>query len=388
MAIQYTPRVFLRQVPKDLLKTYFERRKDLADFDWAALTDGEIDPLFEAWQALPDPKREEVESEFREVAELATHDGVRAIIEEGQFHQLDLAPELEAREGLHQKAFWVLLEHRVVFDVASQLNHADHLNGRYWRKRKDIPKKVPDVSAAARDALGQALSAYYREHQGRGERCKVECYLRAGKHHYFFAYPADYADTFIGYKPDGSFERRPQKPAFEVVFIYNPQDGTLDLYAQGDKDLKRDLQEIFSRIVLKEEIGPEAKNANPYELNGLKKRSFPFPTDSADGITEVRVKSLRLAVLGGRRRITLEGDARKNREDIYDLMDTALNEQRLPLSNVNVSHATIQMIFANNNGRPKTVTFNVSYPDSCNLRDKPEHLKAKEYLKRWGIARV
>ena len=48
--------------------------------------------------------------------------------------------------------------------------------------------------------------------------------------------------------------------------------------------------------------------------------------------------------------------------------------------------ATIQVTFATS-GRPKTITFQISYPDSCNLKDKPEHLKIKECLKRWGIAR-
>jgi site-specific recombinase XerC len=35
----------------------------------------------------------------------------------------------------------------------------------------------------------------------------------------------------------------------------------------------------------------------------------------------------------------------------------------------------------------KAITFQISHPDSCNLKDKPEHLKIKECLKRWGIAR-
>ncbi len=69
-------------------------------------------------------------------------------------------------------------------------------------------------------------------------------------------------------------------------------------------------------------------------------------------------------------------------------MDVILNAEKVPLSNLNVTLATIQIVFAQQNGRPKTLTFNVSAPDSCNLKDSPEHLKAREYLKHWGIARV
>jgi hypothetical protein len=67
-------------------------------------------------------------------------------------------------------------------------------------------------------------------------------------------------------------------------------------------------------------------------------------------------------------------------------MDKTLNHQRLSSETVTVTQATMQVIFATS-GRPKTITFQISYPDSCNLKDKPEHLKIKEYLKRWGIAR-
>ena len=71
-------------------------------------------------------------------------------------------------------------------------------------------------------------------------------------------------------------------------------------------------------------------------------------------------------------------------------MQEALHEQRLPLSMVNVTSAVIQMRFANGNGRDrsgKTLSFRISFPDSCNLKDKPEHLVAKKYLKLWGLER-
>lgn len=67
-------------------------------------------------------------------------------------------------------------------------------------------------------------------------------------------------------------------------------------------------------------------------------------------------------------------------------MEKALNHQRLSSELVNITKASLQVTFATD-GRPKTVTFEIAYPDSCNLKDKPEHLKIKEYLKRWGIAR-
>lgn len=75
--------------------------------------------------------------------------------------------------------------------------------------------------------MARAISKCYREHHGRGEHCKVEVYLRRDQIHYFFAYPADYADTVIIYNDERGLERPLQKAAFEVIFAYNESTGTL-----------------------------------------------------------------------------------------------------------------------------------------------------------------
>ncbi len=52
---------------------------------------------------------------------------------------------------------------------------------------------------------------------------------------------------------------------------------------------------------------------------------------------------------------------------------------------LHVTQALLQITFETDEG-PKVVPFRVTHPDSCNLRDEPEHLVIKEYLRRWGIA--
>ncbi|MCC7106898.1 MAG: hypothetical protein IT307_17330 [Chloroflexi bacterium] len=389
MAHDYTPKLFLRQAPNASLKAYFDRKTVLAGIDWAALKETEVDVVYDAWQALDKQQREEIESDFRTIHDLATSDGVRAMIEEGQFHKKDLGPELDALDGHHAKVLCVFLNHPRVFLVAGMMDRADHMDGRYRRKRKDMPKKAPDLTATARQALSASLAAYYWQKQGRGRNCKMDVYLRGGRHHYFFVYPEDYAGTFIGYGPGGEFIRRAQQPAFDVVFAYDPVDGTLDLFALGDKRIKQDLQEIFARTILHEEIGPENKNSQPYELNGLKRRDFAFTPRPGDGLTAIRVRSLRLSVKGNpMRRITVEGDLRTSAKDVYDLMDQVLDKERLPLANVDVDHATLQAEFAGIvRGKPKRRTFGVS-KNSCNLKEKPEDLIIMECLKLSEVARV
>lgn len=386
MATNYSPKYFLRQVPNLLLRAFFDRRGELTGVDWDKLGEMDADPIFEAWQALPETARAEVERTFRSVSDLASAQGLQTLIEEGQFHRVDLNPDLNQLKGLHEKVFWVYLHHEKVFVSAGRLNRADHLNGRYWRRRTDLPAKKPDITHPTRELLAQAISKYYRDRQGRGEHCKVEVYLRREKIHYFFAYPADYADTVIIYNDLGALERQVQKAAFEVIFAYNEASGTLDLFVQGDKDLRRDIEEIFARLILKEELPTESAARQPYELNGLRSRDFDFPTDPEDSIQEVRVKALRLSIVGpGFGRITFESDARRKRGDIYDLMEKSLNKVRMDAEAINVTRAVMDVIYATG-GKPKTENFYIAYPDTCSLKDTPEHLKIQEYLRRWGIA--
>lgn len=391
MANDYAPKQFLRQAEIALIKEYFTARGELGELDWDSMREADADPIHEAWQQLPESSLAQIDSEFRDIFDLATAEGTRTLIEEGQFHQVDLAPELDARDGFLNKALWSFLRHRRIFDVAHLLDRSDHLNRRYWRKRKNVPKKDPDLTPTAVSELERSISAYYKERQGRGRRCHVDKYFRGDRYHYFFAYPQDYADNFVGYDNDGNFQRKRQNPAFEVIFVYDPDEGSIDLFAQGGKDIKKDLLELFARTILHEDLGNEDNASRPYELNGLKKRSFAFPTEPADRITEVRVKEMRFSMIGSaRNRVTFDVSPNGSTDEIYDLIARTLDEQRLPMAMVNVSSAVLQVRFDNSNGNgrsTKTVTFRISHPDSCNLKDKPEHLVVKQYLRKWGIER-
>lgn len=391
---QYAPKYFLRQAQPELLQSYFAARGVLGDLDWDAMieSDTDVDAVHAAWHALPDAAAQEIEQEFRDIYDLASVEGIRTVIEEGQYHNTDLTAELDAVDGLINKMMHVFLNHRRVFDVACYFDHADNLNGRSWRRRKDLPRKRPNVSQEALRELGEAIKNYFVTTQGRGEHCQVDTYFRGRRLNYFFAYPQDYVDTFVGYDGDGTLKRRPHNPAFEIVFVFDEGEGALDLFVQGDKQVRQDLQKLFSRIILGEELGEENAASAPYHLNGLKQRGFAFPTDPADGITEVRIKEMSLSMIDrARRRIILDVGPKGSRDDIHDLIETALHEQRLPLSAVNVSSVVLQLQFANTTGRGrrhKTVTVRISYPDSCSLKDKPEHITARKCLRQWEIERA
>jgi hypothetical protein len=397
MSRQYSPRNFLRQAPNELLTRYFHERDLLLDIDIASLDETDIDPVFQAWERLPDDRRTGIDSDFRMLDALADEEGIKTILDEGRFHGDDLEPAFAPMEGFHDKVLWTFLEHPGYVEIAARFREADELPRNYWLRRKDVPQVEPKDDPATCDELASAVGAYFRQSEGRGYSCTVEVYKR-GKAHYFFAYPEDYGRTQIEYER-GRLERRPHRPAFEVIFVYSQGDGTLDTFFRGGRQTVRNLQEIFARVVLQRELGDPAKDERVYELNRLKRRDFSFRYDPGSGIQDVRVKLLRLSFLGERgRRITIEADPSRRRDAVYDLLDQVMDGgsetgaapgSRIPLALVNVTRAGIQALFAKEGkrGRP-TRTFFLSYPNACTLGQDGKDAVLRRMLVDSGIEPV
>lgn len=384
MAAQFTLRLFFLQVSNELLRSYFASREELRDFEWDGYSLSASDPLHDAWSALPERSRNETESELRAIAELGTREGLPILIEQARLLGIDLAAELDPRAGLWEQSLRTFLKYRRAFDAARQVHRVEHLHGRYWRTRAGLPRTTPETTPAIRSALEESLSAYFYGKDRRPEdQCAVH-FLRRAEKVCYVGYPQDAAESVLGYE-GGQLRARSQRFVREVVFAYDPVAGTLDTHAHGDQRRHDELQQIFSRVVLGQELPPDGSSPQPYRPNVLKTRGFRFPTESEDQVREVRVKALRLEVLG-HRGSTLDFDAGplRYRNDVYDLVEPSLRGHNMPLANVNVHVATIQMVFAWPKG-PRTLTFDV-WPDSCNLRDAPEHLVARRCLRRWEIA--
>lgn len=335
MVQQFNPKRVLRQISNPLLKEFFERQGHPLDVDLDRLSNTQVDDIFDAWQRLPDAQRKAVEIAFHDVHEMADEDGTRVIIEEGQYHGEDLAPLLEPMESRYDKALWTFMNRPAVWDAAVRFAKADSLSGgRSWIKRGNMPaKNGPMFDADTLLAFQEAVSAFYRDRQGRGHHCKVEYFPRGRDHHYFFVYLSDYADTYINFDDAGHFQRTPERRAFEIVFAYNSASSTLEMYAKGGKKVIEPLQQMFSMIILGTPLEPEEPGVQAYQLNGLMERDFAFPTDPEDGIEDVVLRSLRLSILGRRRgRITLEPDPNDGRDRIYEMLEDDLNRRRLPKS--------------------------------------------------------
>ncbi len=383
MVTQFTPRVFFLSVSNDLLKSYFAHRGELLDVPWERFTLSSTDPVHEAWRALPPASRDAVEAELRAIAELGTPDGLRLVTEEARVRGIALPPPPVGRRGGWDYALRVFLEHREIFEVARRFDRADRLNGRYWRRRTGLPRVAPDVSPGACVSLGAAVAAYFQHRDDRGQHCAVRWDVRGGTRHYFVAYPQDAAEVVAVYDARGELVHDVCRRPFLVVFVWDEADGTLEVHAKGDRRLHTDLQQVFARVILDQDLPPESQPAPPYRLNLLKRRDFVFPIEAGEGIADVRVKELRVALLGGGR-VNFDAEHLRRQRNVYDLLEPAMRGYGLPLSNVDVDRVQLQLAFDFTRG--SRVLPVVMTPYHWSLRDGPEHVVAKRLLTLAGLA--
>ena len=96
---------------------------------------------------------------------------------------------------------------------------------------------------------------------------------------YFFAYPEDYSQHSIEWV-DGEFARRPHNPAFEVIYVYSQQEGSLDLNFRGPRRAVEPLQGMFATTILElPELPPDPKDERVYDLNPLRQQGFELDRD-------------------------------------------------------------------------------------------------------------
>ncbi len=383
MSKQYQPKSFFRQSPNRFLRQYFAAHNVLIDVDFGELTETQIEPIYDAWLALPEETRKAMEQDFQEIVELATEGGSKAILDEADWHGEDLAPQFAELGGFHEHAFWTFLEHPKCWRGALVLNHADNVPGSYWRKRKNLPDKPADVSDETVRKLEQALGGYFHTTQGRGKECKVDCFKR-DERDYFFAYPEDYARADPEWQR-GEFKRLVRHPAFEIIFVYSQLERTLDIYIPGDRKVIPDLQAKFAEIILQANLGPDEKDERVYNLTPLKSRQFQFEFAPESGIADVAVRKLRFKIFGTKEQITLEADPTQNKHAVFDLLDKVT--KGIPSGQIAINQVGFKVTFAQapSSRKASTRSFDIGWPNSCSLKHDGRDNMIRKMLADSGI---
>ncbi len=391
MAKPFDPRKVLKHVANPLLREFFARRGELSDVPWDDLSEHNIDPIFEAWQALPEASQLQVQVILRDVNELADHRGVAVLAEEVLWRCPDRALEFDAQTSKADKAMWVYLNVPEAFDEAALFARADALAaGRYWQKRNSLPKQAIQADGAMTSRLSTALTEFYGPVQMRGRFCKIAHYPRTDGAEYFFAYLDDYPDKHVVFDDEGQPIVRSDRYAFENVFVYNSGDGSMESYAPGGKKVREPLEAAFCKAVLGVDVEPADPLRPSYALDQLLETDFPLTTDANDRVEEARIVRMRVSPSGSGGYIEIKADPKGHPNDIYRKIERWLKAGCISAAGTRVLQATFRLKFqhdAQSSGRQPVLTFDVSAPNSCNLKSKPDELRrvGEQCLKRWRI---
>ncbi|MFO0083629.1 MAG: hypothetical protein ACK55O_13590, partial [Phycisphaerales bacterium] len=97
MAKPFDPRKVLKQIANSLLREFFTRRGELADVPWDQLSEHRIEPVFDAWQSLPEHQKLSVQVILRDISELSDHRGMAVLAEEILWRKPEVADQFKAQ---------------------------------------------------------------------------------------------------------------------------------------------------------------------------------------------------------------------------------------------------------------------------------------------------
>ncbi len=265
--INFSIKTFLIKTPQELLQKYFSRNNLFADFDWSK--ENWVDDLS---GLLEQDGCEQVLLELGRINELTDDSGAEHIIERADLlFGIQLADTLREMSH-HQQAMWTFLNHHDIFDQAIETEYIDNLTN--WKICNVGCNLSCGTDEEIKDMFGAAIAEHFLK-KGKGRHCDVDYYPRKNPdRHCFFAYPEDYIKGTVVYE-NGKRTTQASRPAFEVIFIYDPAEGVLRTHAPRGGSIEP-MQDIFCKKILGLKDGVPDKNTQVYDLSPLKNPNFRF----------------------------------------------------------------------------------------------------------------
>ena len=326
-------------------------------------------------------ERDEVWVELRKVEEMANDRGFSYLYENTQAIGKPISKKnMDELKNHHERSLWFLLNHPEVFRDTSEIYELDYITG--WRRVQVVGRKKKFVAERTKQ-FEQALQHYFQK-EFRGKRCKVEYYDR-GDRIFMGAFVEDLPTNDITFEKNNLNKNKPRKPVFEAYFLYRPKEAILEVKVRGGKKRVQAMQKIFAKEVLDTDISPDDELA--YDFDKLKDLDrLNFPVEPSDGIESVQLKGLRLYYPGDDIKLSLDV-GNDPRDGGVGVIKDLIDELSLTLEDLSVHQAVIKVKFRKrkNEGRQKSVTFRLTQPNACDLRERKQDRKVRKLLKRWKL---
>lgn len=382
--VHYNLSTFLLHTPPDLLRVYLSRRALLEGVEFEGLKRRAAARVVAAAIAeLPESDRVAVEADFRSLA-LAARAGTSALCDvvgvRGRTAEADVLASLE---NDHARALRLLLDHRDDGMFAEILHFAQARSlpaGRFHR-RSGLACVSPRTDREALDALGTGLCAHFRT-QRRGFRFEVSHSARRfPTRHWFLGVGEDHQQAEVGFD-DAGLTCVPRRPAFEVAYMWHPDEGLLEIAAPGDRRDVDQLADVFRAAVLP---GVDTRgNARSLAIHPVLDPKFCFPTDPKDGIRCIEPVKFRFTE--GRRNGAALDVQRGPDESLHTFASRVVNFEGLEQQGLTLYSARIRALWRPEAKCGTSTTFTLTMPDSTDLDDAPKHQVLRGYLRRWGLA--
>ena len=165
------------------------------------------------------------------------------------------------------------------------------------------------------------------------------------------------------------------------------------MIARGGKSVQKSLRKAFCRTVLGIEVDDDEPVRTTYQLDHLLDPAFAFTTEAEDRIAAVHLRRIRVVPKISVPAVEypeLKFKETARHADVLAAIQKLLIAYNLDRSQVEVTQVGIQLQFMSDGHRkPKKMTFNVSCPNTCDLKSKPDDVRVvgERCVKRWEILR-
>jgi len=362
----------LGQIDPELRQTLFSNWPTLAALDWTKLKKKrQVDMLFNGLQALPNDEKRNIQLLLRTFLSLRRNCHLKVLLEELRHQNPELVAAWAKVETRLDKIVWTYLHARAAFQEAVIFARADDLaKSMYWRKWQGVTCGQFSASDDRIDALKQSLIDHHSV-EFRGDVCEIHAYTRKNGAKYLFAYLPDWPENFMVFNREGELESLDLPTAFNILYVFTPATGSLEIIASGGQSAQLELRRRFYQAMTQTEVEDIDPERPTYSLDHLLEEGFDF-TGHEPAKAE-RVEVSRLLVYPRVEGFNLEGlqlrirkgtTWRKSIENL-DKMLTAVDLSRAQL--------TIEEIWIriqctrNGQKRPRMINLRVT-PRACNLK--------------------
>jgi hypothetical protein len=372
MASPFEPTDFVRKAPQTLLREYCKRHGLLVDYVWDDSRHADGYKVLSALRMVGDAACRAAFADFRSIWDRHGRGFTRGLMNEASFHNDHHAHETLKHLPHLGTALWAALERPDWIANAAILSDVDSLPQGAWLKRKNLPARPGPVDQEMIERLEIELVDYFTKREYRGRNCKIDC-LRHGEDEIFFTYAEDHPDTDLLWH-EGHLKPQVLNRPFLLIFRHNDARRSLDIHLEGSRNVVPDLQVIFARAILGEEIPrTSSKDQQIYAIEEILSPGFQLSFPDELGIADARVTKMRFRLAGEPwRRFTAEADVTSDRGALDEFVSNLT--QRLPSSRLQLDQVCIVVKFHRRPGDRRAPSRQVFITHPNSLRFKHDEL--------------